>query len=588
LDAASGVIGLSAGDGTDPDFLATDHSELGDGCGPRPPAAISLFLETNPGSPLQFLLEGSDDGLPDPPGELTFVIETLPEMPLRHLATGKLLSAADLPYVIGADLEPLFSYEPVGLWEGEDLFTWYVDDGGLPPEGGASPIASVTILVASGPQDFIAFDMEEDPGWSMEGLWAWGVPQGGGGQYGYPDPTGGATGSNVVGYNLAGDYENNRAERALTTGTLDCSDASNVELVFMRWLNVETSTYDHASIEVSDNDGLTWVQIWENTSEVTDNSWQEVSYDISDVADGSESVKIRWIMGTTDASWQFSGWNVDDVRLRGIVPNDQIPGDLNGDGFVGVDDLLIIIANWGPCGPVCPADINGDGVVGVDDLLIVIANWGPGGRSAPMPGVGGETQEPAPRTPDLVEEVEDDLFINDGLLAPSEHAGLFHVDSDYLQTEQGVLDIELVNTIPIEGHDLLSINGVATLGGGLVVRFGEGCSPRAGDRFGVLVALELQGEFDWIELPQLEDGLMVVPCQQAGVLVLEIRQNNRNPERVPGDPRADVNRDGDVNSNDLHVLVRDWAHGGFHDLDRDGRFSPRDLALVLQQLHDCP
>jgi len=42
-----------------------------------------------------------------------------------------------------------------------------------------------------------------DPGWSRTGEWAFGQPLGqGGDQYGYPDPTSGATGPNVLGVNL--------------------------------------------------------------------------------------------------------------------------------------------------------------------------------------------------------------------------------------------------------------------------------------------------------------------------------------------------------------------------------------------------
>ena len=57
---------------------------------------------------------------------------------------------------------------------------------------------------------------------------------------------------------------------------------------------------------------------------------------------------------------------------------DPIPGDLDGDGHVGVSDLLILLANWGPCPPKgdCPADLDGDGSVGVADLLILLSNWG--------------------------------------------------------------------------------------------------------------------------------------------------------------------------------------------------------------------
>jgi hypothetical protein len=48
---------------------------------------------------------------------------------------------------------------------------------------------------------------------------------------------------------------------------------------------------------------------------------------------------------------------------------------VNGDGVVGVDDMLLVIAAWGPCAG-CDADINEDDVVGVNDLLAVIADWG--------------------------------------------------------------------------------------------------------------------------------------------------------------------------------------------------------------------
>ncbi len=55
-----------------------------------------------------------------------------------------------------------------------------------------------------------------------------------------------------------------------------------------------------------------------------------------------------------------------------------IPGDLTGDGTVGIADLFILLDAWGPCRPSgdCPADLNGDGVVDVFDLLILLAAWG--------------------------------------------------------------------------------------------------------------------------------------------------------------------------------------------------------------------
>jgi hypothetical protein len=53
-------------------------------------------------------------------------------------------------------------------------------------------------------------------------------------------------------------------------------------------------------------------------------------------------------------------------------------GDQNGDGQVGVNDLVLMLTSWGctdPPGP-CPADLNGDGVVNVNDLVILLVAWG--------------------------------------------------------------------------------------------------------------------------------------------------------------------------------------------------------------------
>ncbi|MHC4415524.1 MAG: hypothetical protein ACYS0G_09590 [Planctomycetota bacterium] len=54
---------------------------------------------------------------------------------------------------------------------------------------------------------------------------------------------------------------------------------------------------------------------------------------------------------------------------------DTCPWDLTGDGFVGINDLLVLLAAWGPA-PGNPADFNGDGTVGINDLLALLANWG--------------------------------------------------------------------------------------------------------------------------------------------------------------------------------------------------------------------
>ena len=83
----------------------------------------------------------------------------------------------------------------------------------------------------------------------------------------------------------------------------------------MRWLGVESATYDHATFSVSSN-GSTWTTIWTHTgATLNDNAWIPLTYDISVVADNSPSVYMRWTMGTTDSSVVYCGWNIDDIEI---------------------------------------------------------------------------------------------------------------------------------------------------------------------------------------------------------------------------------------------------------------------------------
>ncbi len=52
--------------------------------------------------------------------------------------------------------------------------------------------------------------------------------------------------------------------------------------------------------------------------------------------------------------------------------------DLNGDGVVGINDFLALLAAWGPCADCenCPADFNGACSVGITDFLLLLAWWG--------------------------------------------------------------------------------------------------------------------------------------------------------------------------------------------------------------------
>ena len=51
------------------------------------------------------------------------------------------------------------------------------------------------------------------------------------------------------------------------------------------------------------------------------------------------------------------------------------PWDLNGNGYVGFIDFLLLLTNFGPC-ENCPADFDRDGIVGVIDYFTLLAHLG--------------------------------------------------------------------------------------------------------------------------------------------------------------------------------------------------------------------
>jgi hypothetical protein len=64
-----------------------------------------------------------------------------------------------------------------------------------------------------------------------------------------------------------------------------------------------------------------------------------------------------------------------------VVPEPMIDGDLDGDGFVGITDLNIVLGAWNQnvtAGDPMMGDPSGDGFVGIEDLNVVLGNWNAG------------------------------------------------------------------------------------------------------------------------------------------------------------------------------------------------------------------
>jgi hypothetical protein len=177
-------------------------------------------------------------------------------------------------------------------------------------------------------------------------------------------------------------------------------------LKFWRYLNVQSNSYDHAKIYVSNN-GTNWTQLWENpVFDLTDNQWIQVVFDISSIAANQGAVYIKFTMGPTDATSRFSGWNINDLEVTsdysgpmalyvpyGDSPNPNIDQMLIWEGF-GIKhsgeipaDLsnydLLIVSKYEACNSTTANYIkdfvqNGGGAIIMSGTPALLASqWGP-------------------------------------------------------------------------------------------------------------------------------------------------------------------------------------------------------------------
>ena len=196
--------------------------------------------------------------------------------------------------------------------------TWTAGDGGIysvwmqtnqvrDTEGAAVAAGKLGQFNVSVPHAIYFASMDTNPGWTLESQWQYGKPMYPGGT----GPTNGFTGTNIIGFNLSGNYPNRLATAYATTPPINCTGTTSLTLRFRRWLGLRGP--DTAVIQVSTN-GAGWTDIWSTSSSISDNSWQEVQYALPGWAAGQPSVRVRWGLGSNPAQNDI-GWNIDDVQI---------------------------------------------------------------------------------------------------------------------------------------------------------------------------------------------------------------------------------------------------------------------------------
>ena len=205
-----------------------------------------------------------------------------------------------------------------------------------------APTTYFTTISGTGIVTLYSTDFSTSTGWTGlggSGEWAIGAAAGGQGNdsYGGPDPSidhSPSTDNGILGNDITpgtgGDYAASLTSTVYATSPIiNCAGQGGIRLSFWRWLGVERNTYDHGYFQVYN--GSTWTTLFENGSTTIDEgAWSQYTYDVSTYAYNNPNFQFRFGIGATDGSWQYCGWNIDDIVVSAIQCDTVVTGTIAG------------------------------------------------------------------------------------------------------------------------------------------------------------------------------------------------------------------------------------------------------------------
>ncbi len=241
------------------------------------------------------------------------------------------------------------------------------------PSGGASNPYMYTIG-----NDIVAYDDngETNGQWSVttdaaDGGWNRGVPIDC--DRGDPPSDHDGSGSCWLTDNSSSDDCNSDVDEGsttLTSGAIDVSNVATGTLSYARWFNNSSgaSPYtDTLDVELSiDGGGWATLESVGPTGNDVDGGWVDVGWELSDIAPGAETIRLRFTasdIGSDTQSVVEAGVDAILITARECDDVPWCPGDLNGDFVVDVSDVLIAIDGFG-------TDYT------VEDILEILAYYG--------------------------------------------------------------------------------------------------------------------------------------------------------------------------------------------------------------------
>ena len=264
-----------------------------------------------------------------------------------------------------------------------------VNDPFVAPNQLYTTLSTVSLIVA------FADDFEADLGWTVtndaplvDGQWERGVPLTlDVCNRGNPGTDADGSGQCYVTDNSAANGCNSDVDGGTTTLTSPAMDASDPDAViaYWRWYSNTFGNSPMADvfvIDVSDDNGANWVNletVGPAGAEVG-GGWFRKEFLVADIAEivNSAQFRVRFLASDLGAGSVIEA-GVDGVEVFTYICDGTVLGDLDGDGIVGINDFLILVAGWGPCADPCPpfclGDIDENCDVGINDFLLLLANW---------------------------------------------------------------------------------------------------------------------------------------------------------------------------------------------------------------------
>lgn len=161
---------------------------------------------------------------------------------------------------------------------------------------------------------------------------------------------------------------------------------------------------------------------------------------------------------------------------------------------------------------------------------------------------------------------------NSGVFNPGTSVGLVEIDGDFTQIGEALVNIEIAGAAQNQA-DRIIITGDAALGGSLDIYMDAGFTPDWGDRWSILSAGSVAGDFTNVGLTPLNDNML-----------LWWHEATEDSFDIGVRHVADLNHDDAVNFEDLNLVISFFNTAGVGqagDANEDGVVDFADLNLVV-------